>query len=63
MEERWGTPFSGRITVQGDKDLEYWILVKVLFTCGQSGYPNLRLATYRSEEEVTLTEGEIVSQL
>ncbi len=63
MEERWGSQFSGMITVQGDKDLEYWILVKVLFTCGQSGYPNLRLATYRSEEEITLTQGSEVSQL
>lgn len=62
MEEMFGQPFSGLITIQGDKDLEYWILVKVLHTCGASGYSNLRLATYRTGEE-EVSEAAAVSQL
>jgi biopolymer transport protein ExbD len=49
MEERFGIKFSGRVTIQGDKDLEYWVLVKVLATCGACEYSNLRLATYLQE--------------
>ena len=63
LEETWGNRFSGMITVQGDKDLEYWILVKVLFTCAQSGYPNLKLAAYRSQEEASISPTSEVSQL
>ncbi len=47
MEELYGTPFSGKITIQGDKDLPYNTLVKVMATCGQAEYPNMRLAVYQ----------------
>jgi len=50
MEELYGTKFSGKVTIQGDKDISYNLLVKVMATCGKSDYPNMRLVVYRKEE-------------
>ena len=50
MEVRYGVPFSGKVTIQGDKDMEYKDLVKVMATCGASEYPNMRLVVYQKEE-------------
>ncbi len=50
MEVQYGVPFSGKVTIQGDKDMEYKDLVKVMATCGASEYPNMRLVVYRKEE-------------
>ena len=47
MEEEYGIKFSGRVTIQADKDLEYLVLMKVLATCGMCEYSNLRLAAYK----------------
>ena len=50
MEAQFGVPFSGKVTIQGDQDLEYKELVKVMATCGASEYPNMRLVVYRKED-------------
>lgn len=47
MEEQYGVPFSGKVTIQGDKSIEYKDLVKVMATCGSSDYPNMRLVVYQ----------------
>jgi biopolymer transport protein ExbD len=47
MEELYGAKFSGKVTIQGDKDLSYKTLIKIMATCGQSRYPNMRLIVYR----------------
>jgi len=47
MQQRYGQQFSGAITIQGDKDLPYRVLVKVMATCGKSKYPNMRLLVYQ----------------
>lgn len=49
MEEIYGAKFSGKVTIQGDKHLPYRLLIKVMATCGQSDYPNMRLVVYREE--------------
>ncbi|HHL71525.1 MAG TPA: hypothetical protein ENJ29_03350 [Bacteroidetes bacterium] len=49
IETEYGVKFSGKITIQGDKDLNYTDLVKVMRTCGASDYPNMRLVVYRKE--------------
>ena len=49
MEELYGAKFSGKVTIQGDKNLPYRTLIKVMATCGQSDYPNMRLIVYREE--------------
>ncbi|MFQ5650757.1 MAG: ExbD/TolR family protein [bacterium] len=49
MEEELGTPFSGKVVIQGDKSIEYRNLVKIMATCGAADYPNMRLAVYRAE--------------
>ena len=49
MEVRYGVRFSGKVTIQGDKDMEYKDLVKVMATCGASEYPNMRLVVYQKE--------------
>lgn len=50
LEATLGTPFSGKVTIQGDKNLPYRLLIKVMATCGQSDFPNMRLVVYRKEE-------------
>lgn len=49
MESEYGIKFSGKVTIQGDKDLNYRELVKVMRTCGLSDHPNMRLVVYRNE--------------
>ncbi|MFQ6112578.1 MAG: ExbD/TolR family protein [bacterium] len=51
MEEKFGMPFSGKVTIQADKNIKYRELVKVMATCGASEYPNMRLIVYRKEEQ------------
>ncbi len=50
MEELYGTKFSGKVTIQGDKEIPYKLLVKVMATCGKSDYPNMRLVVYKKEK-------------
>lgn len=50
MEELYGTKFSGKVTIQGDKSIPYKLLVKVMATCGRSEYPNMRLVVYQKGE-------------
>lgn len=47
--EAYGAKFSGKVTIQGDKNLSYESLIKILATCGQSKYPNMRLVVYQKE--------------
>jgi len=47
MEELYGTKFSGKVTIQGDKGIPYSLLVKVMATCGKSDFPNMRLVVYK----------------
>jgi len=49
MEEQYGARFSGKVTIQGNKDLPYKLLIRVMYTCGQSNYPNTRLVVYKKE--------------
>jgi biopolymer transport protein ExbD len=48
MSEISGSSFSGEITIQGDVEIPYNILTRVMYTCGQAGYPNMNL--FVSEE-------------
>jgi biopolymer transport protein ExbD len=47
--EMSGEPFSGEITIQGDVEIPYNILTRVMYTCGQAGYPVMNLVVYRKE--------------
>ncbi len=49
MQELYGIPFSGRVTIQADKKLPYRLLMKIMATCGQSRYPNMRLIVYSEQ--------------
>jgi len=40
-------PFSGKISIQGDESIPYNILTRVMYTCGQAGYPNMNLVVYQ----------------
>ena len=44
-----GQEFSGQITVQGDSRVPYGILTRIMYTCGQAGYPDINLIVYRQE--------------
>jgi len=42
--------FRGAITIQGDKEIPFQLLKKVMFTCGQVGYNNMLLAVNQEEQ-------------
>ena len=50
MEVQYGKKFSGKVTIQGDREIPYKLLVKVMATCGQAEYPNMRLVVYKKQE-------------
>jgi biopolymer transport protein ExbD len=41
------TEFSGKISIQGDTTIPYSVLTRVMYTCGQAGYPVMNLVVYR----------------
>jgi biopolymer transport protein ExbD len=45
--ERFKTEFSGKISIQGDVAIPYNVLTRVMYTCGQAGYPMMNLVVYR----------------
>jgi len=47
--ELFKTEFSGKISIQGDVEIPYNILTRVMYTCGQAGYPTMNLVVYRKE--------------
>lgn len=49
MSEVSGKAFSGEIAIQGDVEIPYNILTRVMYTCGQAGYPNMNLFVYRQD--------------
>jgi biopolymer transport protein ExbD len=49
MAEISGKEFSGEITIQGDVEIPYNILTRVMYTCGQAGYPKMNLFVYRQD--------------
>jgi biopolymer transport protein ExbD len=45
--EMFKTEFSGKISIQGDVAIPYNVLTRVMYTCGQAGYPVMNLVVYR----------------
>ncbi len=43
-------PFSGNITIMGDKGIPYDLLKRVMATCAQSEYPHVSLAVLQQAE-------------
>lgn len=48
-EKRFGKPFTHEVIVQADENTPFQVLVKILYTCGQSQYNKLRLLTYQEK--------------
>ncbi|MFQ5638551.1 MAG: ExbD/TolR family protein [bacterium] len=44
--------FKGEITIQGDKEIPFDILKKIMFTCGQVGFNNMLLAVHQEEQNI-----------
>ncbi len=42
--------FKGEITIQGDREIPFEILKKIMYTCGQVGYNNMLLAVHQEEQ-------------
>ncbi|MDD9941582.1 MAG: biopolymer transporter ExbD [Myxococcales bacterium] len=40
-------PFAGTVIIQADKNVDYRVIKKVLYSAGQSGYPNISYAVNR----------------
>jgi biopolymer transport protein ExbD len=47
--ETFGGTFSGKVTIQGDLQLPFKFLTKVMNTCGQTGYSVMKLLVYRED--------------
>ena len=45
--EMYGEEFSGEVTIQGDVTIPYRALVRIIYTCGQAGFPKTNLIVYR----------------
>jgi biopolymer transport protein ExbD len=45
--EIFKTEFSGKISIQGDEEIPYNVLTRIMYTCGQAGYPVMNLIVYR----------------
>ena len=45
----YAIPFDHEIIIQGDQEIPFQLLFKVLYTCGQSEYNKLRLLTIREK--------------
>lgn len=41
--------FKGQVTIQGDKEIPFRILKKIMVTCGVVGYSDILLAVYKVE--------------
>ncbi|NIR50958.1 biopolymer transporter ExbD [candidate division KSB1 bacterium] len=41
--------FKGRITIQGDREIPFEVLKKIMYTCGQMGFNNMLLAVHKEE--------------
>lgn len=41
--------FNGKLTIQGDRKIPYWLLQKVLATCGENGYSSFSLAVSKKD--------------
>lgn len=39
--------FEGKVTIQGDRNMSFAVLQRVMFTCNESGYPDVALAVIR----------------
>lgn len=43
--------FTGKLTIQGDRLIPYWLLQKVLATCGENGYSGFSLAVIKKDAD------------
>ena len=41
--------FDGKLTIQGDRKIPYWLLQKVLATCGENGFSSFSLAVSKKD--------------
>lgn len=41
--------FTGRLVLEGDRDVPFRLLKKILYTCGQAGFINQSLAVFQKE--------------
>ncbi len=41
--------FDGKLSIQGDKKVPYWLLQKVLATCGENGFSSFALAVNKKD--------------
>lgn len=45
-----GQPFNGEVTIMGDKEIPYRLLKKIMLTCTQAQYGNIKLAVTQKPE-------------
>ncbi|MFQ5603224.1 MAG: ExbD/TolR family protein [bacterium] len=44
--------FKGNITIQGDREIPFLLLKKIMFTCGQVGFNNMLLAVHQEDQQI-----------
>jgi biopolymer transport protein ExbD len=47
--EVFGKEFKGEITIHGDVSTPYKVITRVMYTCGQAGFPVMNLLVYKRE--------------
>lgn len=48
--EKYGTKFAGEVIIQGDKDIPFGALYKVMFLCARNDYGKMRLIVVSTRE-------------
>lgn len=44
-------PFTGMVNVQSDKSVDFKVIKKVMYTCGQAGYANVNFAVQQKSDK------------
>ncbi|MFC1584964.1 ExbD/TolR family protein [Fibrobacterota bacterium] len=49
LSKSLGEEFKGELVIQGDKNMSYKMLTKIMYSCGQAGYSKQNFVVYKHE--------------
>lgn len=49
LAESQGKEFKGELVIQGDKNMSYKLLTRVMYSCGKAGYSKQNFVVYKNE--------------
>ncbi len=52
LEQEVGKPFSHEVIIEGDKEIPFEVLLKVMYTCSHSDFYKMRLLTIKKSKKI-----------